>query len=204
MAFIDLISSMFMQGLGEHLMLHKTERNVYLGYILYEKGMFVIKDQELLPGVKPALLYPCWQNGYLGAVCSSKAHEWESLTFYGLEQCELEVDLSSTRHGALIAAENQYGDKLIDFVGSVYRGFQLLLDYHYLPVVLLKHVRTKAGEDGLAVSDLRMVPMEISIIQTINDIVRKSVEKRLTFGVADLQLNPDEFKELFGNYLTDK
>ena len=112
--------------------------------------------------------------------------------------------MSSTRHGALIAAENQYGDKLIDFVGSVYRGFQLLLDYHYLPVVLLKHVRTKAGEDGLAVSDLRMVPMEISIIQTVNDIVRKSVEKRLTFGVADLQLNPDEFTGLFGDYTTDK
>ena len=37
-------------------------------------------------------------------------------------------DLDSTRGNNLIAAENEYGDCLIDFKGSIYRGFNLLLE----------------------------------------------------------------------------
>jgi hypothetical protein len=52
-------------------------------------------------------------------LCDSKDKEWQNLTFYGLQNCELPEDLESSRHGFLIAAQNQYGEKLIDFSGSI-------------------------------------------------------------------------------------
>jgi len=203
MAFTNLIRTLIEQGLGDFLVLHTAKGHVYLGNIVFEKGNFVIKDQGLLAGMKvePDLFAPCWENGFLGCIYYTENKEWDTLSFNGLEECKLPVDLSATRGNALALAENQYGDKLCDFVGSAYRGFQLMLDNHFLPVVLLKHVLTRAGESGLAVSDLRMVPMDISIISRLNNVVRNSVEKKLSFAVGDMEMNPDKFNELFGNYL---
>lgn len=200
-ALVNLLRFLFLQGLGELLILHKGEQRIYLGKVSYEKGKLVIRDQGYLSEIKSDSLLPCWDNGVLGAVCSAKGKKWDSLTFCGLDQCDLKADLSKTRHFALAAAENQYGDHLIDFVGSVYRGFQLMLDNHFLPVVLLTQIRTKFGEAGLAVSDLRAAPMPLSILKSVNDIVRESVEKRLTLEVDDLQVNPQLFHQIFGDYL---
>jgi hypothetical protein len=206
MAFTNLIRKMIERGLGDFLVLHTTNGHVYLGNISYDKGNFAIKDQGLLAGMEPdpEQFAACWGNGFLGCIYdNSKNSEWESLSFNGLEECKLPVDLSATRGNALGLAENQYGDKLCDFVGSAYRGFQLMLDNHFLPVVLLKHVLTRSGESGLAVSDLRMVPLELSIISHLNNVVRKSVEKKLSYDVGDLQMNPEKFSELFGDYVPD-
>lgn len=201
MKLIDLIVPLFKQGLGEVLVLHVTGSSALLGFLVYEKGKLVIRDQKYLSGIKPSQLAPCWENGVLGMVGDSREHEWQSLSFYGLERCELKVDLEKTRHGALAAAENQYGDNLLDFVGSIYRGYQLMLDNHFLPVVMLKAVRAKDGVQGLAVCDLRAAPMSLSVIRSVNADVRKAVEKHLVLEVEDAELTDEQFSKLFGNYL---
>ena len=200
---LKLISSMYMRGLGELLILHRTDDLIYLGNLTFEKGRFIIRDRGFLPEIKPAQLTPCWDSGTVGMLCNSDAYEWESLTFYGLEHCNLKVDLSATRHGILAAAENQYGDKLNDFKGSIYRGYQLLLDNHFLPVVLFKSVATKSGEQGLIISDLRAAPMSITTIQTITDVVRKSVEKHLIHDIEDIEISEEKFQQMFQKFLAD-
>jgi len=201
MKLINLITTMFKQGLGEVLVLHVTESEALLGFLIYEKGRLVIRDQKYLAGIKPSQLAPCWENGVVGMVGYSKDQEWQSLTFYGLEYCDLKVDLDKTRHGALAAAENQYGDNLLDFKGSIYRGYQLMLDNHFLPVVMLRSVRSKDGVPGLAVCDLRAAPMSLSVIRAVNADVRKGVEKHLVLEVEDAELTDEQFSRLFGNYL---
>ncbi|HKK15694.1 MAG TPA: hypothetical protein VJ981_03240 [Gammaproteobacteria bacterium] len=197
----DLIKSLFKQGLGELLVLHVMTKTVYLGHIAYEKGRLVIKDKGYLTGVKSTQLLPCWEEGILGVVCSSEGMEWDSITFCGRGQCNIPVDLSSTRQGAFMMAQNQNGENLLDFVGSVYRGYQLMLDNHYLPVVLLNQINTKSGETGLVVSDLRIAPIDLSIIRNVNNAVRESVERRTLLEVEDLEVGSGDFEKLFGKYL---
>jgi len=201
-AFINLIENLFNRGLGDFLLLHTQKGRIYLGKLLYEKGRMIVKDRGYLSSIKSDDLVPCWKNGILGMVCDEKDREWESLTFYGLEKCEIKPDLSKTRHLALSAAENQYGDNLIDFEGSFYRGFQLMLDNHFLPVLLIQKMRAKSGTTGLAVCDLRAAPMDLAIINKVNDVVRASVEKHLTLAVEDdVKVDQEQFNKLFGNYL---
>lgn len=201
MKLSEIIKPLFAKGIGELLVMHRTDKVAVLGYLVYEKGKMIIRDQKYLAEVKPHLLDPCWDSGIIGLICASTGKEWESLTYYGLEQCGVALNLERTRHRVLAAAENQYGDKLTDFVGSIYRGYQLLLDNHFLPVVLLKQLSTKQGEHGLTVTDLRAAPLPLSLIRMVNDEVRKSVEKQLVLSVEDVELNPDQFGKLFENYL---
>ncbi|MCH8079856.1 MAG: hypothetical protein IIA06_08790 [Proteobacteria bacterium] len=202
MELAELIHSLYKQGLGEHLILHLIKGKVILSNITYKNGRLAFNNENYLSDFLPDQLKPCWENGTLGLISNSIGHEWEGLTFYGLEHCQLAPDLSSTRNGAMIAAENQYGDKLIDFVGSVYRGFQLMLDNHFLPVVLFKPIKTTSGETGLIVTDLRMIPMAISLIQTIHDVVRKSTEDNMTIGIDNANLNTTEFERMFGDFMS--
>ena len=202
MKITELIHSLYKQGLGEHLILHLNKGKVILSTIAYEKGRIVFNKENYLPEFEPAQLKPCWENGTLGMVSQSLGHEWESLTFYGLEHCQLPADLTSTRHGALAAIENQFGDSLIDFIGSSYRGFQLMLDPHYIPAILFKPIKNTSGETGLIVTDLRMMPMEISLIQTIHDVVRKSLDSNITVDIDDANLNTAEFEGLFGAFMS--
>jgi len=198
----DLLGSLYKAGLGHHLVMHRTAERVYLGPLRYSKGRIVIKDNGYMKNLKPSTLDPCWDQGALGMVCISDQYEWESITFYGLDECDIKVDLSSTRSGALHAAENQYGDKLIDFAGSIYRGFQLLLEHHFLPIVLLQPMRSKRGETGLVVSDLRIAPLDIRTIRVLNDDVTKSIEKYVQLELGDIAMSDDEFKEFFGKFTT--
>ena len=201
MKLSEIIKPVFQKGLGELLVLHRTDAAAVLGYLTYEKGRMIIRDQKYLAEVKPSLLDPCWDSGITGVVCASTGKEWESLTYYGLEQCGVALNLERTRHRVLAAAENQYGDKLTDFVGSIYRGYQLLLDNHFLPVVLLKPLGTKHGEYGLTITDLRAAPLPLSLVRLVNDEVRKSVERKLLLSVEDVELNSDQFDKLFESYL---
>lgn len=196
-----LLEVLFKYGLGEHLVLHINKDEPVLGKIVYDKGRMLLKDQGLLAGFKPEYLKPCWDKGLIGMICSPRNKTWESLSFYGLEKCRLPMDLDSTRHGSLIAAQNQYGEKLVDFVGSIYRGFNLMLDYHFLPVVLLQQVDARSGEIGLAVTDLRAAPMSINLIQKLHDIVRESVDRRLSLNVEDTDIEASDFETLFKQFL---
>ena len=201
MEFINLVHLLIKRGIGDFLVLHVTNDYVILDNFAFEKGNFVIRDKDLLFGMKPVQFRPCYENGFLGCIYHSEANDWQSLSFNGLEECKLPVDLSETRGNALRLATNQHGDRLCDFVGSAYRGFQLMLDNNFLPVILLKHVQTRSGESGLAVSDLRMVPMQLEIISQLTDSVRKSVEKHLSYTVDDLQMDSGKFREMFGDYV---
>jgi hypothetical protein len=199
---VTIIEELFRYGLGEHLVLHIQQDKSILGKIVYDKGKMLLKDHGLLSDFKPEFLKPCWEKGLIGMLCSPHNKEWESLSFYGLEKCALPVDLESTRHGFLTAAQNQYGEKLIDFVGSIYRGFRLMLDNHFLPVILLQRVSSKSGETGLAVTDLRTAPMPINLIQQIHGIVREEVDMRLTLNVVeDTSLGASDFEAIFKQYL---
>lgn len=200
----NLIESLFRFGLGEYLVLHIDAGKTILGKIYYEKGKLLLKDDGLLAGYKPEFVRPCWEKGLIGMVCGPSNKEWESLTFYGLEKCDLPVDLESTRYGSLNAAQNQYGEKLVDFTGSVYRGFNLMLDNHFLPVILLQRVNAKSGEAGLAITDLRTVSMPISLIQKVHDIVREQVDQRRSFNVQDTDLSLSDFQNIFGRYLDEE
>ena len=199
-----LIARMFMRGLGQLLVLHTTPDRVYLGYLSFEKGRLMIRDKGLLEGVKPAQLAPCLDYGFLGALYTTQQFEWQSLTFCGIEHCDTPPNLSNTRQGAMFAAENQYGENLVNFVGSIYRGYQLMLDNHYLPVVTLKYMKIKSGESGLAIGDLRSAPIDLSIIRKVNDFVRDSIEKQLLLEVEDIQLNEEKFEQMFGNLIQKK
>ena len=163
-----LIQDLFKAGLGEYLVLHITDNKAILGKIVYEKGRMLLRDNGLLADLNPEVLQPCWDTGLIGMICHPKNKDWESLTFYGLDNCNLKVDLESTRHGNLKAAQNQYKENLIDFVGSIYRGFNLMLENNFLPVLLLQQVKSKAGENGLKVTDLRAAPMSIVIFPRIS------------------------------------
>ena len=200
MELTELIYSLHKQGLGEHLILHLNKGQPLLSKISYIKGRLTFDSKNHLSEFHAEQLKPCWENGTLGMISNSIGHEWESLTFHGLEH-QLPADLSATRHGAMVAAENEYGDKLIDFVGSVYRGFQLMLDNNFLPVILFKPIKTMSGETGLIVTDLRAAPMAISTIRTIHDVVRTSIEDKLVIEIDDADLNTAEFENLFGGFM---
>jgi hypothetical protein len=188
-------------GLGHHLVLHRTPERVFLGALKFDKSKLVIRDNGFLQNIKPATLDPCFENGTIGMVCKTEKYDWDSLTFYGIEKTEIKSDLSKTRNGALVAAENQYGDKLINFAGSIYRGFQLLLENHFLPVILLETIISKQGEIGLVVSDLRTIPMDIKKISTLNDEVMKTIEKHTTLDVNDdTDMSDSDFEEMFGKF----
>ena len=196
-----IIEYLVKQGMNEHLVLHVVDGKSALGNILYDKNSLYFKDSGVLNDIPPKNLKPCWDNGILGMITPSTNRPWESLTFLGLENCKLPVDLSATRHGALVSAENRYGDSLIDFDGSIYRGFKLMLQHHFLPVILLYQIKSTSSIDGLAVADLRMAPMPIKLIEQVNDMVEQLVEQRLCMGVEEANLDSGDFENLFGQYL---
>ena len=200
-SFLEVIQKMFEQDLGELLVLHRTDTKVYLGALVLDKGKITVKDAGLLPDIKVSDLDPCFDNGFIGCVSHSEGQEWDSLTFHGMELCDLPVSLSSTAHSTLASAGNEYGENLTDFQGSVYRGFKLMLDNHFIPVLLLRHIQTHTGESGMAVTDLRMMLMEITMIRNLNNVVRETVEEHLTSGVDDVEIQDDQFEELFGDFI---
>jgi len=196
-----IIEYLVRQGLSEHFVLHIVDGNPCLGHILYDKDRLHLKDAGVLTDISPQSLKLCWENGIVGMITPSKNRQWESLTFLGIENCKIPVDLSSTRHDVMGLVKNQYGDSLVTFEGSIYRGFKLLLSNHFLPVILLHQIKSKNGIDGLAVADLRIAPMPIKTVLRINDMVSNVVDKKLSMGVEEADLDNVDFKKLFGNYL---
>lgn len=196
-----LIPPLFRFGLGEYFILHIAAGKTILGKLHCEQAKLRLKDEGYLAELKPKFVRPCWERGLIGMICAPIKQEWESLTFHGLENCNLPVDLESTRYGGLSAAQNQYGEKLIAFTGSVYRGFNLMLDNHFLPVILLQEVMAKSGEPGLAVSDLRVLPLPIPLIQSLHDKVQEQVARRRSLNVAEDDLSRSDFQTLFGRFL---
>lgn len=196
-----LLLDLYRRGLGELLVMHRTDKHVLLGNIVMDKGKLTLKDTGLMKGVSPASVAACWDLGIIGAICNLANEEWESLSYLGVDHCEFEVDLSSTRRGMLLSAVGQYGDRVLDFKGSVYRGTKLALESHLLPIVLLYPIKTDHQVPGLAVTDLKLASIPLDIIIKLNDSINTSVEKKLAMDVLDLDISDDEFEKLFGGYL---
>ncbi len=201
--YTELLEGLYHQGLSNYYVLHQAKDHLFFGNLEYEKGHLAIKDSGLLKGIKPSLFEPIWQDGIVGMICNSDKYNWESLTFLGLENCKLKPNLSQTRNNILIATENQDGESIIDFKGSIYRGLQLLLDNNFIPVILLNPVESRDGEQGLIVSDLHTAQIEIKLLLNIHDLIMKSVENYEVLQVDDLDVSASEFHKYFDGLISD-
>jgi len=172
---LKLFRDLFERGVGELLMIQQTVDRVLLGNLVMDKGALLLRDRGLMKGVSQASVAACWDIGVIGAVCDLKGNEWASLTFLGADHCKIPVDLSSTRNRLLKGITSTAGESVIVFKGSVYRGFQLLLDANLLPLVLPFPIETDEKVIGLAVCDFRFASVSIDIISTVNDLVRTSI-----------------------------
>jgi hypothetical protein len=95
------------------------------------------------------------------------------------------------------------GESCIVFKGSVYRGFQLLLDANLLPLVLPFPINTDENVVGLAVCDFRFASLPIDVLSKVNDLVRTSVENHLKLSIEEFEMENQEFEKLFGGYLKE-
>lgn len=196
----DFFNALFQRGLGEFPLLRRVDEAARIGVLVMNKGQLVFKDRGVLPATKYAEVAPCWDLGLLGAITDLKGEQWESLSFVGIDRCEVKVDLSSTRHnvlGRIIAAT---GENVLDFKGSVYRGFKLMLDAGLLPIVLPLPVATREGAMGLAVTDFRFATVPLEALIKVNDLVRQAVDEHLTLDVHEVDLDEQEFATLFERY----
>lgn len=197
----ELLKDLFARGLGDVLILHVSSSKVLLGNVLFEKGKMILKDHGYFDDIKPEQVAPCLESGAIGALCSLGDRDWESLTVLGIDHCYVTADLSATPTNLLGLSRNQYGDTLMDFDGSVYRGFKLMLECNLLPVVVMDVVKTKLGTSALSICDLRLASIPLSTIHTVYDQQQHFVERHLTVSVEDFEVDSDEFNEMFGAYL---
>ncbi len=197
----ELMRRLFACGLGELLILHVYESSVILGRLGLKKNRLTLSDSKYLTGIRPGDVSACWESGLLGMITASEHYEWESLTFLGLNQCQVKVDLSQTRGGRLASARDLEGEDLTDFFGSMYRGFRWLLDRHFLPVITMQQLQAKNGVWGLAVVDLRMGAIDLAAIRIINDAVRQSLARQIEVDLIEEEIHGDKFDELFSGFL---
>lgn len=198
--FKNLLELLGKYGLGDYYALYRSNKHVYFGKVGYIHGHLSIKDSNIFSNFNPNLFEPVWHEGLVGMVCYSVKYSWESLTYYGLQHCKIKPDFTSTRENALLAAENQYGDSIMGFQGSIYRGFKLLLENSFLPVILLHPIKSDNDELGLVVSDLRTVPLPIKLLIRINDMVVESIRKVDFYQVKSVDMSSTDFHKMFEQY----
>jgi len=200
---LKLFRDLFDRGLGEMHMLQVAGDRVLLGNLVMDKGALLLRDCGLMKGISPAAVAACWDIGVVGAICDSKGNEWASLTYLGADHCKIPVNLSSTRHRLLKGITSTAGESCIVFKGSVYRGFQLLLDANLLPLVLPFPIHTDENVVGLAVCDFRFASLPIDVVSKVNDLVRTSVENHLKLSIEEFEIDDQEFEKLFSGYLKE-
>jgi hypothetical protein len=196
-----LLSRLFLLGLGELLTLRVSGDRVLMGHMAVEKGRVVFKDRDFMDGTTPAQVNLCTDAGIVGAVCELPNREWETLTFLGPHHCDIPVNLSATRTGLLRSTRGRDGLSLIDFEGSWYRAFHVMVENHFLPVATTIPIPTKRNATGLAICDLKMATLPIAVLQRVHDSVRASVDRHLTFDVQDMNVDMEEFNQMFSSYL---
>ena len=189
MKFMHLIDTLFRQGLGELPVFYTRVSGFYLGNMVYEKGKLYFKDKGLLAGIDQDVQLPDWDNYLVGMVCYRKLMQWESLSFYGLDYCRREDVGESALAETLKAMKNQYGDRLFDFIGSIYRAYNLMLDGGLTPVVLLQPIYSKSDGVGLAIGDLKSSPLGDYVTDEINQSIRHAVERQLILNLEDITTN---------------
>ncbi|MEJ2760452.1 MAG: hypothetical protein P8126_02635 [Gammaproteobacteria bacterium] len=190
MNFMDLIDELFKQGLGELPVFYSRVSGLYLGNMVYERGKIYFKDNGLLAGVDEPPEPPDWNRHLVGMVCYRKLLRWESLSFFGLDYCELQSGPDPGFANSLKGMQNQYGDDLYYFIGSIYRAYYLMLDNGLLPVVLLHPINPKGdGHPGLAIGDLKSTYIGEDIEDKIRQDIRRGVERQMTLTIEEITEN---------------
>lgn len=184
MTFMELLEVLFKHGLGEIPVFYSRVNGIYLGNMVYEKGHILFKDRGILSDINQDHKIIFCDKNILGMVCYREMLEWKSITYYGVSYCENAV-IESDLHDSLASIKNKEGDRLLDFVGSFYRAYQLLLEHDFLPVILLQQVFTVDGKPGLAIGDLRSISVSQDVQQNVRQILIETIDNRLT-------VEPDE------------
>lgn len=186
MSLMELIDSLFKQGLGELPIFYSRLRGVYLGNMVYIKGRIFFKDKGFLQDIEFPNEQPDWDKHILGMVCYRKLLQWESLSFFGLDYCELNKPVDTEHIEFLKSVTNTNGERLYDFVGSIYRACYLMLDNGLLPVVLLRSINSKGSGTGLIIADLRPLLANEEKYTEIQSVIRESIQKRATLELEDI------------------
>lgn len=186
MTLIDIIDSLFKQGLGELPVFYSRLRGLYLGNMVYVKGRIFFKDKGFLRDVDTPPELPDWNQHLLGMVCYRRLLQWESLSFYGLDYCKLNEPVAEDRIRFLKSVINDEGERLYDFVGSIYRACHLMLDNGLLPVVLLQPMQSEGSGAGLAIADLRALFPDGDRHEEIGEIIRTAIQKQTTLDLDDV------------------
>jgi len=182
--FMNLTESLFRHGLSELPVLYTRANGTYLGYMVYEKGHLAFKDIGLFSCAEPNLTD--WNKYTLGMVCYREMLQWKSLSFYGIDYCRLSSNINRDLKISLTEAQNKFGDRLFDFVGSIYRAYKLFLDNEFLPVVLLQQIFSTNHCPGLGIGDLRAAHLPPDVITDAHKLLAQTLERRLTFGLDEL------------------
>ncbi len=193
-------AALFERGFGELPLMREQQGRALLGNLVMDKGRLAFRDRGLLKGIDASNIATCFDMGIIGAIADISGNEWESLTYLGADRCKIPVDLSATRHRVLRGISAQAGENVLGFYGSVYRGFQLLLESNLLPVVLPLRIQTVDGLTGLAVADFRFATVPLPVVSRVYDLVRVSVERNLTFSVEEVDINDSDFEAMFGSF----
>ena len=193
------LESLYRMGLGELYLLHCQGEHCHIGQLVYDKGQLVFRSSKgpLEIGLEALDL----EQGFLGAITEPASGAWQSMSFYGPGRCRRDGISLDERHRALLTeTKNEYGDCAFDFVGTFYRGFQLLLDAGLLPVVVFREIQIVDGLTGLAVVDLRSRIKQREVCERITNSIREAVKRCTTFTVEEVFLDQTEFDALFGRF----
>ena len=196
----NLVSELFDAGLGESFVLHAVDGRPFIGQFVLDKGRLTLKDRGLLHDVTAEQLKDCFRQGICGALCHEQGREWESLTFVGPQRCSLGFPMDPVYKDIMAGARNSFGERLLDFTGSIYRGYQLLMDNYFLPVVLLQELEVEGGLTGLAVTNLRAAKVPMDTLGSIHSQLHQVMDLHLTLEVKDVELSANDFDELFGQF----
>lgn len=182
------------------MVLHVAGDRPFLGQFVKDKGRLKLRDRGLLGKIELDEVATCFDMGICGAISLQPNREWESLTFTGPDWCELNIDLSATQVLLYRSAHGAFGERLSDFLGSVYRGYKLMLDSHIIPVLLMKPVAIDGGFHGLAVANLRVASVSMGVLGSVYDQLSAVTDQYLTLDVHDVSISESEFDELFARF----
>ena len=182
--FMQLLECLFKHGLSELPVLHTRANGTYLGYMIYEKGQLAFRDSGIFNCDAPQ--HTDWEKFCVGMVCYREMLQWKSLSFYGTDYCRVSGPINPDLKASLMEIENNVGDRLYDFVGSLYRAYNLLLANEFLPVVLLKQVYSRNEKPGLLIGDLRAAPLPPDVLSEVHGLLSQTLERRLTMELAEI------------------
>ena len=182
--FMQLVESLFKHGLSELPVLYTRANGTYLGYMVYEKGHLAFKDSGLFSTSIPNSTD--WSKYTLGMVCYQQMLQWKSLSFYGVDYCQLPAPINADLKVSLSEIENEFGERPYDFVGSIYRAYKMFLANDFLPVVLLQQIVSTNNNSGLIIGDLRATPLPATVMTEVQKLVIQTLDIRLTIKLEEL------------------